>query len=104
MFETQIELLYALPIGILVLTAFGMWYRVLNPVIALLSVLTGIAIAWLFAPYTTLIMTPLSNTVWYGYEWTLIEALALTHLATIFTMVGVAVYNLYRSGGGKLWA
>ena len=104
MFETQIELLYGLPIGILILTAIAMWFKVLNPIVALLSILAGIGVAWLLSPYTALIMTPLANSLWYGYSWGFLEALALMHIVTIFGMVGIAVYNLYRSGGGKSWA
>lgn len=103
-FETSIEILYAIPIGILIAVLIGTFYGKLTLPIGFIGVVLGLVLAWLLAPYIALVMEPLTNSIWYGYEWTLLEIFGLTHIASVFTMAGVGLYNLYRSGGVTFWA
>lgn len=98
-----IDLIYALPIIISVIAIFGMYFDKVNWFTGFMGILTGFGITYYISPYTDLIMTSLSNSLWYGYSWGLFEVLGLIHLATIFIMSGIALYNLYMSNGKKLW-
>lgn len=102
--STSIEILYAIPIGILIAVLIASFYGKLTLPIAFVGVIFGIILAWLLAPYTSLVMGPLANTIWYGYKWTILEALGLLHLISVFFMASVGVYNLWRSDGVKIWA
>lgn len=98
-----IDLIYMIPIIISVIAILGLYFEKVNWFTALIGILIGFGIAFYIAPYTDLIMTPLSNSLWHGYGWGWIEYLALTHLITLFIMCGIALYNLYMSNGKKLW-
>lgn len=101
---TQIELLYALPIGLIIACAIAIYYNRLNPMIAGIGILGGIVIAWAIAPYTALIMTPIHNAIFYGYSWTLLVYLGLLHIILIFIILGLFLRNLYISKGKRGWA
>ena len=103
-FATSIEILYVIPLGILIAVLIASFYGKLNLPIAFIGVISGILLAWLLAPYIALVMGPLTNTIWYGYDWTLLEAIGLLHIISVFSMAGVGLYNLWRSGGVKIWA
>lgn len=101
---TQIELVYAVLIGLLISVAVATYFRKLTLGIGLFGLLAGIGIAWFFADWMTMVMTPMSNSLWYGYDWGLLEILALVQIITMCAMVGMALYNLYKSGGKIVWA
>lgn len=103
-FSTTIEILYLIPISIMIAVIIATIYGKLTLPIGVLGIGIGIMMAFFLAPYTALVMQPLANTIWYGYQWTLFEVIAIFHLASIFSIVIVALYNLYRSGGIKVWA
>lgn len=98
-----IDLIYAIPIIISVIAIFGMYFEKLNWFTGFIAIIGGFGIAYYIAPYTTLIMGSLSNSLWYGYSWGLFEYLGLLHLITIAIMSAIALYNLYMSNGKKLW-
>lgn len=101
----QIELLYAITIGIAFAVLIGTWYGKLTIPMAIIIFLTvGLGLAWLLAPYTTLIMTPLANSIWYGYAWGWLELMALLHVITSMAWVlPIMVYNLYKTEGLTGW-
>lgn len=101
---TQIELLYAIPIGLLLASAIAIYYNRLNPVIAGIGILGGIGIAWALAPYITLIMIPIHNAIFYGYSWSLLVILGILHIILIFIIVALFLKNLYISKGKRGWA
>lgn len=72
--------------------------------IAIASGLAGFLIAYIFAPYNQIIINATSNAIWYGYDWTILAIMGLTHIITMFIMVIIAGYNLYVSGGKIIWA
>lgn len=102
-FTTSLDLIYIFPIAVLVASAIATWYGRLNIWIALLSSLTSISIVWLISDYTNLVMSPLSNAIWYGYSWGLIEILGLAHLISLFAMTILAIVNLTETKGATLW-
>lgn len=103
MYVTQIEIIYAMLIGLLLAVAIASYYGKLNMGIGLIGILGGIGVAWLLADYTSLVMTPLANSLWYGYSWGLLEILALLQIITFIVMVGLALYNLYKTKGKVIW-
>ena len=98
-----IDLIYTIPIIISVIAILGMYFEKVNWFTAIMGIFIGFGITYYLAPYTTLIMNPLSNSLWYGYDWGLFEYLGLFHLSTLFIMCFIALYNLYMSNGKKLW-
>jgi hypothetical protein len=104
MYLNQIELLYAIPIGILISVLIATFYGKLSMPIGFIGVMAGIGIAWLLSPYIALIMNPLTNCIWYGYEWTLLTMFGLLHIISVFVIASESLYNLYLSGGIKTWA
>lgn len=103
MYITQIELLYAIPIGLLIALGIATWLGKLNFGIALIGLLSGIGIAWAFSSYIDVAITPLSNVIWYGYAWSIYAIMVLIHIILAFLMMFVAGYNLYRTGGKAVW-
>lgn len=101
----QIELIYALSIGISIAILIATLYGKLTIPIAILSFLTfGLGIAWALAPYTSLVMTPLANSIWYGYSWGWVELFALTQIiTTFFWAIPIMLYNFYATGGKTGW-
>jgi hypothetical protein len=102
-FATSIEILYVIPLGIMIAVLIATLYGKLTIPIGIIGIALGIVMAWLLAPYTSLVMSPLANTLWYGYAWTLLEVFAVIHIFSVFWMAGIGVYNLYRSGGITAW-
>lgn len=101
----QIELLYAFSIGLSIAVLIGTLYGKLSiPMAMIIIFVIGIGITWVLSPYISLILTPLWNSVWFGYTWGWLEILALAHLITTFWVSGVMLYNLYRSEGVTGWA
>jgi len=98
-----IDLIYMIPIIISVIAIFGLYFDKVNWFTGLLGIVAGFGITYYISPYSDLIMTPLSNSLWYGYSWGLFEYLGLIHLITLFVMCFMALYNLYMSNGKKLW-
>lgn len=99
----EAELTYGFVIGFSVFVFISAYFQKLRISFALLFILLSIGIAWLIAPFTMLLMTPLSNAIWYGYEWGMYEAFALYHLFTLIAMPIVALFILYKTGGKALW-
>jgi len=103
-FSTTIEILYLIPISIMIAVIIATIYGKLTLPIGVIGIGIGIMMAFFLAPYTAVVMQPLANTVWFGYQWTMLEVMALLHLISVFAICFVAIYNLYRSGGIKVWA
>lgn len=101
---TQVELLYVLTFGLVMLFSILAVYKKMSVGIALVSLATGIGIAWLFAPYMAIAIAPIVDYVVYGYTFTWQTGVAMAHLGSLFAMVIIAGYNLLRSGGRIIWA
>lgn len=99
----NIDLIYMIPIVFSVIAIIGMYAEKINWFVGLIGIIGGFGISYYIAPYTDLIMTPLSNVLWFGYNWSLFTGLAMAHLISIFVMSSIAMYNLYMSNGKKLW-
>ena len=100
----NIDLIFLIPLVVLIIVAMATYYNVLNMWVAFTGCIMAFAITWMLAPYQELIITPLASSLWFGHTWGLLEMIAIVHIGTIFTMVGIAVYNLYMTGGKKVWA
>lgn len=98
-----IEIMYLVPLVVLGIVAFAVYFNQLNWFTGLIGAGTGFAIAYYSADYTNLIITSVSNSIWYGYSWGWIEMLGLVHIITLFIMMAIAINNLWLSNGKKLW-
>lgn len=98
-----IELTYLIPLMILVIVGLAVWFDQLNLFIGFIGSAIAFVVSYYIAPYTDTIITPVSNSIWYGYSWGMVELLGLLDLILIFAMVIVAVNNLYLSKGKKFW-
>lgn len=61
-------------------------------------------IAWGAMEYTAIVMGPVGNALWYGYDWTLGAYLGLIHLISVFVVVASYMLNLAKSDGRIGWA
>lgn len=99
----QIDLLFLIPLMVLLITAVATWYQKLNLWVAFIGTLTAFGITYWLAPYQELVLNPLTSSLWYGYSWGYLEIVTAIHIITLFIMSGIAVYNLYMTGGKKIW-
>lgn len=101
---TQIEILYVVTFTLIMLFSVLAYTKKMSIGIAIISMITGLGIAWLLAPYMQIALSPLVNWIVYGYVFTWHTGVALAHISTLFIMVGIAGYNLLHSGGKIIWA
>lgn len=99
----MIEILYFIPLIVLIIVAFAFWIEKIDWVIGIISIALAFIVAWLLQAYTAVVMTPLGNALWYGYSWGIVEILGLVHLILIFLCTFRAVYNLWVSKGKVIW-
>lgn len=99
-----LEILYIITFGLIMLFTILAYTKKMSIGIALISLITGVGIAWLFSPYMTIAITPITNWVVYGYTFTWYTFVALAHLISLFALVIIAGYNLLRSKGEIIWA
>lgn len=106
MADLTFDLLYFLPITMLILASIMAYYKRITIPMAIFGVLISLGITVLFAPYQAIVLTPLVNCLWFGYSWTFpayLPIIALAHVISLFTMGILAIYNLYISHGKSLW-
>lgn len=101
--QTQLELVYILTFTFIMLFSVLAYTKRMSVGIALLSMITGVGITWLFAPYMNLALAPFINWVMYGYVLNWITVVSIAHLVSLFAMVGIAGHNLIKSGGKIIW-
>lgn len=99
-----IELVYATIVGIIALFTILAYTRKMSTGIAVMSMITGISIAWLFIDYMNMLIHPLSNTIFYGYPWTLFTIMVATQITLFIIAIIIRGYNLFTSGGEIGWA
>lgn len=100
----QMEIIYIIIIAIITLFTILAYTRKMSTGIALISILTGLGITYLFNDYMQVLIHPLSNTIFYGYSWTLFVLMVLVNIILLFIAIIVRGYNLYTTGGKIGWA
>lgn len=100
----NIETSYAILIGVVIILTILTVTRKMSLGIGLIGIGTGFGIAFLLAPYTEIVMSPVGNAIIYGGAWTINVILGVAHLATMIIIVIIAAYNLMASGGKIIWA
>lgn len=98
-----IEIIYIVPFIFSIFALLGIYFKAINWFTAFISICASFGIGYLISPYTQLIIKPISNSLWYGYTWGLLEYIGIIHICTLFIMSFIALYNLYMSNGKKLW-
>lgn len=98
-----IELVYLIPLTIMMICAFAVFFNQLNVFFGFVATGISFVVSYIIAPYTDTVITPVSNSIWYGYSWGLIEILGLIDIILIFAMSIIAVNNLWLSKGKKFW-
>jgi len=101
---TTIEISTVIGFSLLILFGLMGYLKKISVGIAFFSGIAGFLIGWIFAPYNQTIIVGISNVIWYGYDWSILAILGMLHIITMFAMVIIAGYNLYRSGGKIVWA
>ena len=99
-----LEILYIITFALVMLFSILAYTKKMSIGIALISLITGIGVAWLFSPYMSIAIAPITNWVVYGYAFTWYTLVAVAHLVSLFAMVIIAGYNLLRSEGKIIWA
>lgn len=100
----EIEVVYLAIFTLIGLITILTYTNKMSVGIALLSLIFGIIICIIFAPYMQLIITPIGYVIFYGYTPTNFIIAGIAHLISLFFMLGVSIYNLVVSGGKITWA
>lgn len=99
-----IELGYWLAFFAMIVMVFAAYLEKVSWTILIGGFLGASLIAWGAMEYTALVMGPVGNAIWYGYDWTLGAYLGVMHLATTFILVLSYMMNLAKSDGKIGWA
>ena len=99
-----IEVVYVTIFAIITLFTILTYTRKMSTGIALMSLVTGVAIAWLFIDYMNMLIQPLNNVIFYGYPWSLFTLMVLTQIILFCIAIAIRGYNLFTSGGKIGWA
>lgn len=99
-----IEIVYLTIFAIITLFTILAYTRKMSTGIALMSLITGIGVSWLFIDYMNLLIHPLSNAIFYGYGWSLLTIMVLTQIILFCIAIAIRGYNLFTSGGKIGWA
>lgn len=100
----QIEILYAMILSITAFFGILAYTRKVSVGIALLSVIFGVGMSLLMAPYMQLVIAPIGDYIFYGYALNTIIIASIFHLLSMIAMIIVAGYNLIASGGKITWS
>lgn len=100
----QIEILYAMILSITAFFGILSYTRKISVGIALLSIIFGVGISLLMAPYMQLVIAPIGDYLFYGYTLNTLIIVSIFHLISMIAMIFVAGYNLIRSGGKITWS
>lgn len=100
----KLEILYIIVFAIITLFTVLAYTRKMSTGIALFSLLTGIGIVWTFNAYMQMMITPLSNVIFFSYEWSYLAFMVLVNVILIILALIVRAYNLTITGGKIGWA
>jgi len=100
----QMEIIYITIIAIITLFTILAYTRKMSTGIALFSILTGLGVTWLLNSYMQMLIRPLSNSIFYGYSWTLLAIMVLINIFLLSAIIIERGYNLYISEGEIGWA
>lgn len=100
----NIEISYAILYSIVIITLILTITRKMSMGIGIVGIGLGLGIAYILAPYMSIVIEPLGQALFYGATWTIPAYLGAGHLITLLGLVGMAVYNLLSSGGKIIWA
>jgi len=102
-YVNQIDMLYVIPLMVLILTGIAMYTGKLSFTWGILAIGLSIIIVYFASPYTTMMLVPLKNSIWFGYSWGYFEYMVLIDIILLFLMSIVGFYNLYITRGLKFW-
>lgn len=100
----QIEIIYVMIFSIIALMTILAYTSKMSVGIALMSIIFGSVICYIFAPYMQLIISPIGNWIFYSYDLNLVVFVSLIHIFSLVFLLLVAMYNLIVSGGKITWA
>ena len=100
----QIEIIYLAIFTLISLIAILTYTNKMSIGIALVSIIIGSIICYVFAPYMQLVISPIGYVITYGYDITYFIIAGILHLISLIFIVSVALYNLIVSGGKITWA
>jgi hypothetical protein len=100
----MIEIMYMILFACIVIIGILAITKKMSIGIGLVGVGTGLLIAWLLAPYMSIVIGPVGQAIFYGGDWSMQAILGVIHLSTMIVMTGMAGYNLMSSGGKIVWA
>ncbi len=99
-----IEISYMILFAVIAIIAILTITRKMSLGIGIIGIALGFIIAYVLAPYMSIVIYPVGQAMFYGGSWGLPAILGIAHLASLIVMVGIAGYNLLSSGGRIIWA
>ena len=100
----EIEIVYLSIFTLISLIAILAYTEKMSVGIAMLAIIFGAVICFIFAPYMQMVITPIGYAIFYGYGITNLVLAGTYHLVSLIFMLVVAIYNLIVSGGKITWA
>lgn len=100
----QIELTYLIIFTLITLIIILAYTNKMTVGIAIMSIVFGSLICYIFAPYMQLVISPVGDYIFYGYSLSFFVISAIAHIISLVIMLIVALYNLLISGGKITWA
>jgi len=100
----QIEMIYLAIFSLMALITILAYIEKMSIGIAIMSIIFGSIICYIFAPYMQIIVSPIGNWIIYGYGIDYFIIVGIAHIISLVFLVAVALYNLIVSGGKITWA
>ena len=95
----SIDIVLLIPLFVSILCILAMVFDYVNWFTCLMGIVLSIGIAYWVSPMANLIIQPLGNSLWYGYDWGLLSYLAFIIIA-FWIMIGTqSLYYLYMTDG-----
>lgn len=100
----QIEIIYLTIFALIALISILAYTNKMSIGIAIMSIIFGSIITYIFAPYMQMVITPIGNWLIYDYTLTFFVVAGILHLISLIFMLFIASYNLSKSEGKITWA
>lgn len=98
----MIDLLILIPLIVSILAILSMTFDKVNWFIATMGIVLSFGIAYYSSEYSSLLIQPLSNCLWYGYDWNWLAYFS-AGIVMMWGFIGIqSGYYLYMSNGKKV--
>ena len=99
-----IDILFWIPLALMSIAVLSaITHKKVNIWIGLMGIALGAVITFYSSVYTQYAIIPIRNWMFYGTDFTWHTGVSMAHIASLFLMSFIAVFNLWSSKGYSLW-